>query len=303
MQNCWMSSSMEASCSIPSLQFRKLRKRDWRKYWKRWSSHRLLHQTPVEWVLRICAAVKGWKPSSQEQMKTVIKDLTQDLELYLTPAYLIAHVFICQFLFQAGGFFQGLCAASADGARLLLLFSILAMVITWRISSLPCTNSQTDRQLLTTLVAIVIVINIWFFLFALLLLRLVLLSLCFLCLVLALVVLVVLVVVWLNSVSGAAAKVSESDGHLQENPKNSVLTSDKSAGDLCCVLLNSGLRILLRSMAWRGPSCHCWPVKDSSDFRIRQMMDFDKLLEKHQQDSEIRPKLGFLLSQDEAGIF
>lgn len=54
---------------------------------------------------------------------------------------------------------------------------------------------------------------------------------------------------WLNSVSGAAAKVSESDGHLQENPKNSVLTSDKSAGDLCCVLLNSGLRILLRSMA------------------------------------------------------
>ena len=32
---------------------------------------------------------------------------------------------------------------------------------------------------------------------------------------------------WLNSVSGAAAKVSESDGHLQENPKNSVLTSDK----------------------------------------------------------------------------
>lgn len=33
------------------------------------------------------------------------------------------------------------------------------------------------------------------------------------------------------------------------------------------------------------------------------MMDFDKLLEKHQQDSEIRPKLGFLLSQDEAGIF
>lgn len=93
-------------------------------------------------------------------MKTVIKDLTQDLELYLTPAYLIAHVFICQFLFHAGGFFQGLCAASADGARLLLLFSILAMVITWRISSLPCTNSQTDRQLLTTLVAIVIVINI-----------------------------------------------------------------------------------------------------------------------------------------------
>ena len=54
---------------------------------------------------------------------------------------------------------------------------------------------------------------------------------------------------WLNSVSGAAAKVSESDGHLQENPKNSVLTAEKSAGDLCCVLLNSGLRILLRSMA------------------------------------------------------
>ena len=37
-------------------------------------------------------------------MKTVIKDLTQDLELYLTPAYLIAHVFMCKFLFQAGGF-------------------------------------------------------------------------------------------------------------------------------------------------------------------------------------------------------
>ena len=38
---------------------------------------------------------------------------------------------------------------------------------------------------------------------------------------------------WLNSVSGAAAKVSESDGHLQENPKNSVLTSDIKVLEIC----------------------------------------------------------------------